>query len=114
MEMQDAVDDVIASLRHHNVSSNTLVMFISDHGPQVELCAHGGSAGGLKGGKLTTWEGGVRVPAVAWWPAGIREGGRVDGEVRSSLDVFATIMEITGGLILFSFLSRLNLGIYFD
>ena len=99
MEMQHAVGDVIDSLRHNNVSGNTLVMFISDHGPQVELCAHGGSAGGLKGGKLTTWEGGMRVPAVAWWPKGIVEGGRVDGEVRSSLDVFATIMEVTGGLV---------------
>ena len=102
MEMQHAVGDVISSLRHHNVSGNTLVMFISDHGPQIELCSHGGSAGGLKVGKLTTWEGGVRVPAVAWWPEGIVEGGRVDGEVRSSLDVFATIMEITGGLVFLS------------
>ena len=96
-EMHDAVGQVINELENQNVTNNTLVMFISDHGPQIELCSHGGSTGGLKGGKLTTWEGGVRVPAVAWWPSVIKNGGRVDATVRSSLDIFATIMDITGG-----------------
>ena len=56
-------------------------VFTSDNGPWLPFRTHGGSAGPLRDGKGTTWEGGVRTPAIFWWPGTIRPG---DGDRASA------------------------------
>lgn len=79
-------------LETSGLAENTLVFFFSDNGP----ARHFGSAGQLADGKGSCSEGGVRVPAIAWWPAGI-PGGRVIHERVSSLDLFPTFIHLANG-----------------
>lgn len=55
---------VLDALRTAGIDRKTLVMFTSDNGPWLPFGAHGGSSGPLREGKGTTWEGGVRTPAI--------------------------------------------------
>ena len=59
------------------------------------MAAAGGSAHPLRGGKFTTWEGGIRVPAVAHWP-GVVAAGRVVADVALTLDVLPTLLSLAG------------------
>jgi len=90
-ELHWAVGELVSHVR--TTDNNTLLFMISDNGPALELCNGGGTAGGLKGGKLTTWDGGVRVPAIVWWPDRIPPN-TVSSHVSSTLDVFPTIMDL--------------------
>ncbi len=79
--LDDAVGQVLAKLRSLGVAENTLVLFSSDNGAMNE----GGwdrdffnSSGPLRGGKRDLYEGGVRVPLIAWWPSFIKPGGTTD------------------------------------
>jgi arylsulfatase A-like enzyme len=74
---------------------NTLVIFMSDNGPNT---ATGGSAGSLKGGKGTTLEGGVRVPFVAHWPGTI-PAGTESAEAITGMDLLPTLTKLAGGNI---------------
>jgi arylsulfatase A len=74
-----------------------LVLFTSDNGPWLPFRDHGGSAGQLKQGKGTTWEGGVRTPAIFWWPGTIRPG--VVTGIGSGLDLFATAASLAGARV---------------
>ena len=92
IEQLDAtVGDVMKWLRDSGLDQNTLVIFMSDNGPIVPP----GSAGPYSGGKFSCEEGGVRVPAIMRWPARIRPG-RVVSELVSSLDLFPTLVTLTG------------------
>ncbi|XP_071500011.1 arylsulfatase-like [Diadema antillarum] len=93
-EMSDAVGQVLHALEEHGLAENTLTLFISDHGPQPEYCAHGGDSGILKGYKTNTWEGGVRVPFIAYWPGMIEP--RESHRVVSTLDILPTLMDLAG------------------
>jgi arylsulfatase A len=72
------------------IPGNTLVIFSSDNGPWYQ-----GSAGGLRGRKGETWEGGVREPFIVWMPGRIPKG-RVSDAVGSMLDVTPTIAKLCG------------------
>jgi uncharacterized sulfatase len=67
-----------------------LVIFTSDNGPW-----YGGSTGGLRGMKSTSWEGGYRVPFIARWPGTI-PAGRVSAQLAVTMDVFATALKAAG------------------
>ncbi|XP_071511895.1 arylsulfatase-like [Diadema antillarum] len=97
-EMAWAVGETLATIREAGLDNNTLAIFLSDHGPHVEMCREGGSPGILKGGKITTWEGGVRVPAIARWPGTIPPGVH-SGTLMSSMDLYATLAELAGGKV---------------
>lgn len=96
-EIDWSVGKVLDALRAAGVERNTLVLFTSDNGPWLPFREHGGSAGQLKQGKGSTWEGGVRTPAIFWWPGTVRPG--VVTEMGSGLDLLATAASLAGARV---------------
>ena len=96
-EIDWSVGEVIKALKKNNLDQNTLVVFTSDNGPWLLFKTHGGSAGPLRAGKGTTFEGGQRVPTIFWGP-GIVTPGRVNG-MGSTLDLINTFAHLSGGKI---------------
>ena len=85
---------MLDALRSAGIERNTLVLFTSDNGPWLPFRDHGGSAGPLRQGKGTTWEGGVRTPAIFWWPGTVRPA--VVTGIGSGLDLLATAASLSG------------------
>ncbi|QDU22178.1 Arylsulfatase [Urbifossiella limnaea] len=94
-ELDSGVGEVLAAVRRHGLEANTLVLFISDNGPFLSYGSHAGSAGPLREGKLTTWEGGVRVPGIAYWPGRV-PAGRVCDEPVMTIDLLPTLVRLAG------------------
>ncbi len=94
-EIDAMVGRLLAVIRRQGLERRTLVIFSSDNGPWLIFGEHGGSAGPLRGGKGTTWEGGHRVPAIFWWPGQVRAGSTI-GDIGSTLDVFTTVAKLAG------------------
>lgn len=94
-ELDWSVGQVLETLRETNLADRTLVVFTSDNGPWLVFDEHGGSAGLLREGKGSTWEGGMRVPGIVWWP-GTVASGQVTQELGSTLDLFVTISSLVG------------------
>ncbi|MFO0852602.1 MAG: sulfatase-like hydrolase/transferase [Gemmataceae bacterium] len=95
-EIDASVGEVLAALDRHKLAENTLVLFTSDNGPWLSYGNHGGSAGKLREGKGTCWEGGVRVPCVARWPGKI-PAGKVQTEPSMTIDLLPTVAKLVGG-----------------
>jgi arylsulfatase A len=93
-EIDWSVGQVLAALRKEGLAENTLVVFSSDNGPWLVMGNQGGSAGLLRDGKGSTWEGGMRVPGIAWMPTRIQPG--VTSQMASVLDLFPTALALTG------------------
>src|SRR4051812_4587675 len=87
-ELDWSTGQVLDALRAAGVDGQTLVVFTSDNGPWLPFETHGGSAGPLRDGKGTTWEGGVRTPAIFWWPGTVRPATVTD--LGSALDLLPT------------------------
>ena len=96
-EIDWSVGQVLEALRERNLDENTVVFFSSDNGPWLSFATHGGSAGPLRAGKGTTFEGGQRVPSIFWGP-GIVQPGMVT-EIGSTLDLMATFASMAGGSV---------------
>ncbi len=94
-ELDWSVGQILETLRRENLADNTLVFFTSDNGPWLVKELAGGSAGLLREGKGSTWEGGMREPAIAWWPKKIKAGS-VTRELASSMDLFITSLKLAG------------------
>lgn len=94
-EIDWSAGQVLQALREQGVSENTLVVFTSDNGPWLTFDEQGGSAGLLRGGKGSTWEGGVREPTIAWWP-GTVEAGRVSPALATTMDLHTTALKLAG------------------
>ena len=92
-EIDWSVGQVLKTLRTEGVAENTLVVFTSDNGPWKSFNQQGGSAGLLRDGKGSTWEGGMREPTVFWWPGKIKPS--VVMEMGSTLDLLPTIAAVT-------------------
>jgi arylsulfatase A-like enzyme len=89
-EIDSSVGEIRRAVESLGLAENTLIIFSSDNGPWLTMKEEGGSAGLLRMGKGSTFEGGVRVPAIFYWPGKIEP--RVVSEIGSTLDVFATVM----------------------
>ena len=96
MEIDWSVGQILSALRKHKIDRNTLVLFTSDNGPWLSYGNHAGSAGPLREGKGTTWEGGQRVPCIVRWPDRVKAGS-VCQTPAMHIDVFPTIKAIVKG-----------------
>ncbi len=94
-ELDASIGRVLQALRAAGVEQNTLVIFSSDNGPFLSYGTHAGSAGPLREGKLTAFEGGVREPFIARWP-GVIPAGRASGVFLTALDLLPTLANLIG------------------
>ncbi len=94
-ELDWSVGQVLETLQKQGLAKNTLVFFTSDNGPWLIKDLAGGSAGLLRDGKGSTWEGGMREPGIAWWPGKIKPGS-VCHELACSMDLFNTSLTLAG------------------
>lgn len=88
--MDAAIGEILAALETSGRAQNTLILFLSDNGGS----GNGGNAP-LKGSKGTMWEGGLRVPFIAWWPGHI-PAGKVTDAFLTSLEFMPTLAAIAG------------------
>lgn len=108
----DAVEEIdfscgriIDALKKHDLVENTYFLFTSDNGPWLIKNKnhrdgrspedHGGSAGPLRSGKVSTWEGGVRVPTILWAPGRVPENTECD-EIAATIDILPTFANLAG------------------
>jgi arylsulfatase len=94
-EIDGSVGSILAELKTLGLDENTLVVFTSDNGPWLTYGNYAGSAGPFREGKGTTYEGGMRVPMIARWPAEI-EGGNISHRATSLTDVLPTFAALSG------------------
>ena len=94
MEIDWSVGQIIQVLRENGLEEKTLVIFISDNGPWLSYSGHAGSAYPLREGKGTSWDGGVKVPAVMYWKGKI-PAGIVQTNPAMTIDILPTIAKLT-------------------
>jgi len=94
LEIDWSVGQIMKTLRELGLDANTLVVFTSDNGPWLQEGPLGGSALPLREGKTTAFEGGVRVPCIAYWKGKIKPV--VNTDVISLLDWFPTVANLSG------------------
>jgi arylsulfatase len=95
-ELDWSVGEILKELKKQKLDKNTFVIFTSDNGPWLMkglLNETGGSAGPLFEGKASTYEGGMRVPAIAWWPGTIK-ANVVCHAVATTMDLYPTILHL--------------------
>ncbi len=94
-EIDWSVGQILDALQRTGLDENTLVLFTSDNGPWLSYGNHAGSAGPLREGKGTAWEGGVRVPCIVRWPGHVRAGSE-SAEVAATIDLLPTFAHLAG------------------
>jgi arylsulfatase len=94
-QMDDNIGLVIAKLEAMGEMDNTIIAFTTDNGAETQTFPDGGNTP-FKGDKLTTWEGGMRVPMVVRWPGHIKPGTLLS-DIFASLDWLPTLVDIAGG-----------------
>ena len=95
MEIDWSVGQILEALERNGLDENTMVIFTSDNGPWLSYGDHAGSAGPLREGKGTTWEGGHREPTVMRWPGKI-PAGTVCDEPAMTIDILPTLAALAG------------------
>lgn len=107
-EIDWSTGQILKTLKELGIDNNTLVIYASDNGPWIETTVgmkpngkpliprdNSGSADPLRGWKMTTWEGGPRVPFIARWPGKLKEG-RVSKKILSTMDLLPTLAKLGG------------------
>ena len=94
-QMDDNIGYVLQKLQDMGQLDNTIIVFTTDNGAETITFPDGGTTP-FKGGKLTTWEGGMRAPALVRWP-GVIKPGTVKNDIFASLDWVPTLVNIAGG-----------------
>ncbi|MEM6632181.1 MAG: sulfatase, partial [Bacteroidota bacterium] len=98
MEIDWSVGQITTALEKNGLSENTVVIFTTDNGPWLNFGNHAGSAGGLREGKTTSWEGGQRVPFIIKWPSQTPPGS-VCNKLSCTVDLLPSIAEIVGAAL---------------
>jgi arylsulfatase A len=93
-EIDAGVGKILKALKDQGIDEQTLIVFTSDNGPWLPFETHGGSAGLLRQGKGTTYEGGMREPTIFYWPGTIKPG--VQMELGTTMDLLPTFCSIAG------------------
>ena len=96
-EIDWSVGEIIEALKRNKIAKNTLIVFSSDNGPWLPFNEMGGSAGLLRDGKGSTWEGGMREPTIFWWPGRIKPGVIMD--IGCTMDLFTTACNLAGAKV---------------
>ena len=96
-EIDDGVGKILETLKAEGLAENTIVVFTSDNGPWLPFKTHGGSAGLLRAGKGSTWEGGMREPGIFWGPGNIKPG--LISDMGSTMDLFTTFSKMAGATV---------------
>jgi arylsulfatase A len=96
-EIDWSVGEILKALTKEGLDKNTYVVFTSDNGPLAIFNEQGGSSGGLYGAKGTSYEGGVRVPAIFWGPGNVEPG--VISKMGSTLDLLPTFCQLAGATV---------------
>ena len=95
-EIDYHVGRLLDALQEQGVDDNTLVVFTSDNGPWLKYNDEGGTAYPLRDGKSTSWEGGMRVPAIFRWPGKI-PANEVRDEPAILMDLYTTFAKLSDG-----------------
>lgn len=98
LELDWSVGRILDAVARNALDNNTLIMFASDNGPWLVYGDHAGSAGPLREGKQTSFEGGVREPFIVRWPGHI-PAGKVAGARVMSFDVLPTLAKLAGASV---------------
>lgn len=93
MELDWSVGEIMRALQQHGIDDKTLIVFTSDNGPWLNYGNHAGSAGPLREGKGTMFEGGYREPCLMRWPEGI-PAGTVCEEFCTTMDLLPTVAQL--------------------
>jgi len=94
-ELDWSMGVILDTLKRLGLDDKTLLLFTSDNGPFLSYGEHAGSAAPFRGGKLTTFEGGVRMPFIARWPGRI-PAGRTSDAIVTGMDLHPTLAKLTG------------------
>ncbi|HWB00874.1 MAG TPA: sulfatase [Pirellulales bacterium] len=97
-EIDWSVGQIMQTLDKHRLAENTWIIFTSDNGPWLSYGDHAGSAGPLREGKGTCWEGGVREPCIMRWPGHI-PAGATSAAMLMTIDLLPTIATVVGGTL---------------
>ncbi len=92
-EVDWSLGEVMRSLKENGIAENTLVIFTSDNGPWLTFGNHAGNTGGLREGKGTHWDGGLKVPCMVKWPGKI-PAGTICHNLSGTIDLLPTIVNI--------------------
>lgn len=95
MEVDWSIGEIMKTLKKNGLDENTLVVFTSDNGPWLTFGDHAGNTGGLREGKGSSWEGGVREPGIFRWKGAI-PAGTVMNNMASTMDLLPTIAKLSG------------------
>lgn len=113
MELDASTGRILDRLRRHGLEDDTIVVFTSDNGPWLNFGTHAGSAGPLREGKGTMFEGGARVPFLLRWPGRV-PGGRVVSDIASTIDLLPTFCHWAGSPLPKKPIDGLNLGPFLE
>ena len=96
MEIDWSVGQIVKAVEQNNLTDNTIIIFTTDNGPWLSFGNHAGSAGGLREGKTTSWDGGQKVPFIIKWPGVVPEG-IICNKLACAVDILPTMASIIGG-----------------
>ncbi|MBZ5858402.1 sulfatase family protein [Flavihumibacter profundi] len=92
-EVDWSVGEVVKAIQANHIQDNTIVIFTSDNGPWLIFGNHAGNTGGLREGKGTAWDGGLKVPAIISWPGKIK-AGTVSSRLLTTMDILPTLVDL--------------------